>query len=218
LKFSNISEYYFNSDNVTGYLSDFSKHNHEIDSIKLHEETITKNEISSDVDINNFDPIVLSLYPNKILSNESKNFEARQLILLDGHHRWKYANQINLVNKLKCILVNFKDVKVKSYFFKINIEKDKFINHLSEAGYLPDNNGKLGIYYKNEMYINKKDKNIFDLYNFKKSMQDDNVISPILEDGSETSTFVKFTSLKPEDLLSIDHLLPPKSTWITPRI
>jgi len=218
LKFSNISEYYFNSDNVTGYLSDFSKHNHEIDSIKLHEETITKNEISSDVDINNFDPIVLSLYPNKILSNESKNFEARQLILLDGHHRWKYANQINLVNKLKCILVNFKDVKVKSYFFKINIEKDKFINHISEAGYLPDNNGKLGIYYKNEMYINKKDKNIFDLYNFKKSMQDDNVISPILEDGSETSTFVKFTSLKPEDLLSIDHLLPPKSTWITPRI
>ncbi len=218
MKFSNISEYYFNSDNVTGYLSDFSKHNHEIDSIKLHEETITKNEISSDVDINNFDPIVLSLYPNKILSNESKNFEARQLILLDGHHRWKYANQINLVNKLKCILVNFKDVKVKSYFFKINIEKDKFINHLSEAGYLPDNNGKLGIYYKNEMYINKKDKNIFDLYNFKKSMQDDNVISPILEDGSETSTFVKFTSLKPEDLLSIDHLLPPKSTWITPRI
>ena len=218
MKFSNISEYYFNSDNVTGYLSDFSKHNHEIDSIKLHEETITKNEISSDVDINNFDPIVLSLYPNKILSNESKNFEARQLILLDGHHRWKYANQTNLVNKLKCILVNFKDVKVKSYFFKINIEKDKFINHLSEAGYLPDNNGKLGIYYKNEMYINKKDKNIFDLYNFKKSMQDDNVISPILEDGSETSTFVKFTSLKPEDLLSIDHLLPPKSTWITPRI
>ena len=218
MKFSNISEYYFNSDNVTGYLSDFSKYNHEIDSIKLHEETIAKNEISSNIDINNFEPIVLSLYPNKILSNESKNFEARQLILLDGHHRWKYANQINLVNKLKCILVNFKDVKVKSYFFKINIEKDKFINHLSEAGYLPDNNGKLGIYYKNEMYINKKDKNIFDLYNFKKSMQDDNVISPILEDGSETSTFVKFTSLKPEDLLSIDHLLPPKSTWITPRI
>ena len=40
----------------------------------------------------------------------------------------------------------------------------------------------------------------------------------LLEDGSKTSTFVKFTSLKPEDLLSIDHLLPPKSTWITPRI
>ena len=55
MKFSNISEYYFNSDNVTGYLSDFSKYNHEIDSIKLHEETITKNEISSDVEINNFE-------------------------------------------------------------------------------------------------------------------------------------------------------------------
>ena len=218
MKFSNISEYYFNSDNVTGYLSDFSEYNYEIDSIKLHEETITKNEISSDVDVNNFEPIVLSLYPNKVLSNESKNFEASQLILLDGHHRWKYANQINLVNKLKCILVNFKDVGVKSYFFKINVDKDKFINHLSEAGYLPDNNGNIGIYFKNEMYTNIKVKNIFDLYNFKKSMQDGNVITPILEDEVETSTFVKFTSLKPQDLLSIDHLLPPKSTWITPRI
>ena len=49
-------------------------------------------------------------------------------------------------------------------------------------------------------------------------MQDGNVITPILEDEVETSTFVKFTSLKPQDLLSIDHLLPPKSTWITPRI
>ena len=157
MKFSNISEYYFNSDNVTGYLSDFSKYNHEIDSIKLHEETIKKNEITSDVDVNNFEPIILSLYPNKILNNESKNFETSELILLDGHHRWKYANQINLVNKLKCILINFKDVKVKSYFFKINVEKDKFIKHLSEAGYIPNNDGNIGIYFEDEMYINKQE-------------------------------------------------------------
>jgi len=100
LKFSNIKEYHFNSDNTTGYLSDFSNYNPKIDCIKLHEETITKNEISSGVDVNDFEPIVLSLYPNNILSCKSKNFEASQLILLDGHHRWKYANQINLVNKL----------------------------------------------------------------------------------------------------------------------
>jgi len=218
LIFSNISEYYFNSDNVTGYLSDFSKYNHEIDSIKLHEETIKKNEITSDVDVNNFEPIVLSLYPNKILNNESKNFETSELILLDGHHRWKYANQVNLVNKLKCILVNFKDIKVKSYLYKINLENDKFINYLSESDYFPDNDGHIGIYFRNEMYINKKVKNIYDLYYFKKSLQENNIITPILEDVIETSTLVKFTSLKPEDLIYIDHLLPPKSTWITPRI
>ena len=68
------------------------------------------------------------------------------------------------------------------------------------------------------MYINKKVKNIYDLYYFKKSLQKNNIITPILEDVIETSTLVKFTSLKPEDLIYIDHLLPPKSTWITPRI
>ena len=87
MKFSNITEYHFNSDNVTGYLSDFSNYNPETDRIKLHEETITKNEIPSGVDVNIFEPIVLSLYPNNILSSKSKNFEASQLVLLDGHHR-----------------------------------------------------------------------------------------------------------------------------------
>jgi len=123
-----------------------------------------------------------------------------------------------LVNKLKCILVNFKDIKVKSYLYKINLENDKFINYLSESDYFPDNDGDIGIYFRNEMYINKKVKNIYDLYNFKKLLQDNNIITPILEDIIETSTLVKFTSLKSEDLLYIDHLLPPKSTWITPRI
>jgi len=218
LKFSNIKEYHFNSDNTTGYLSDFSNYNPKIDCIKLHEETIAKNEISSGVDVNDFEPIVLSLYPDNILSSKSKNFEASQLILLDGHHRWKYANQINLVNKLKCILVNFKDIKVKSYLYKINIENDKFIDYLSESDYFSDNDGHIGIYFRNEMYINKNVKNIYDLYYFKKSLQENNIITPILEDVIETSTLVKFTSLKPEDLIYIDHLLPPKSTWITPRI
>jgi len=45
LKFTNIKEYHFKSDKVTGYLSDFSDYNNKTDLIKLHEETIVKNEI-----------------------------------------------------------------------------------------------------------------------------------------------------------------------------
>ena len=63
MKFSNIIEYHFNSDNVTGYLSDFSNYNPKTDHIKLHEETITKNEISSVVDVNNFEPIGARILP-----------------------------------------------------------------------------------------------------------------------------------------------------------
>ena len=218
MKFTNIKEYHFKPDNVIGYLSDFSDYDNEIDLIKLHEETIVKNEISHEVDIKNFEPIVLSLYPDVKLNNQLEIFETNRLILLDGHHRWKYANKVNLVNKLKCILINFEDVKVKSYLFNINLEREKFLNYLSEAGYIVDESGNIGIFFENEMYINENLSNIFELYKFKKLLQDSNIITPILEDVHDSSTVVKFTSLKPGDLISIDYLLPPKSTWITPRI
>ena len=218
MKFININEYSFNSDKVTGYLSNLSDYNNERDSIKLHEETISKNEISQGVDVNNFEPIVLSLYPDIDLNNQLEKFETNQLILLDGHHRWKYANEVNLVKKLKCILVNFKDVKIKSYLFNIHLERDKFLHYLSEAGYVISKEGNIGISFGNEIYINNNVSNLFDLYRFKKLMQDENIITPILEDVDDSSTLVKFTSLKPHHLISIDHLLPPKSTWITPRI
>ena len=51
MKFSIIKEYKFDKDKTVGYLSDFSQYQNEVDKIKLHEETITKNEISSGVDI-----------------------------------------------------------------------------------------------------------------------------------------------------------------------
>ena len=117
MKFSIIKEYKFDKDKTVGYLSDFSQYQNEVDKIKLHEETITKNEISSGVDIDNFEPIVLSLYPEEYLDSQVKTFETEKLILLDGHHRWKYANKENSVNKLKCILINFQDIKIKSYLF-----------------------------------------------------------------------------------------------------
>ena len=154
MKFININEYHFNSDKVTGYLSDLSDYNFEKDFIKLHEETISKNEISQGVDVNNFEPIVLSLYPDIDLNNKVEKFETSQLILLDGHHRWKYANEVNLVKKLKCILVNFKDVKVKSYLFKINLGRDEFLHYLSEAGYIISKEGSIGIFFENDMYVN----------------------------------------------------------------
>ena len=134
MKFTNIEKYDFKSDNVIGFLSDLSHFNSEIDQIKLHEETIVKNEIQAGVDVINFEPIVLSLYPDVILDNVSESFETEKLILLDGHHRWKYANRQNLIDKLKCILVNFKDVKIESYLFNINLDTEEFLNFLYEEG------------------------------------------------------------------------------------
>ena len=201
-----------------GYLSDFSNFDEGLVDVKLHEETILKNEIQDDTNFSKFEPIVLSLYPDKKINSKVINFETDELILLDGHHRWKYANRTDSVNKLKCILVNFDDIKIKSYFFRLNVKKDDFENLLIQYGFEEIENKSLGIKFNDTYYSNPNHDNISQLYKFKKTLQDSETITPILDDSEETNDFLSFTPITPNDLLYINELLPPKSTWITPRI
>ena len=201
-----------------GYLSDFSNFDEGLVDVKLHEETILKNEIQDDTNFSKFEPIVLSLYPDKKINSKVINFETDELILLDGHHRWKYANKTDSVNKLKCILVNFDDIKIKSYFFRLNVKKEDFENLLIQYGFDDIENKSLGIKFNDTYYSNPKHENISQLYKFKKTLQDTEKITPILDDSEETNDFLSFTPITPNDLLYINELLPPKSTWITPRI
>jgi len=201
-----------------GYLSDFSNFDEGLVDVKLHEETILKNEIQDDTNFSKFEPIVLSLYPDKKINSKLINFETDELILLDGHHRWKYANETDSVNKLKCILVNFDDIKIKSYFFRLNVKKEDFENLLFQYGFEEIENKSLGIKFNDTYYSNPKHENISQLYKFKKTLQDTEKITPILDDSEETNDFLSFTPITPNDLLYINELLPPKSTWITPRI
>ena len=201
-----------------GYLSDLSNFYEGLVDVKLHEETILKNEIQDDTNFSKFEPIVLSLYPDKKINSNVINFETDELILLDGHHRWKYANKTDSVNKLKCILVNFDDIKIKSYFFRLNVKKEDFENLLIQYGFEEIENKSLGIKFNDTYYSNPKHENISQLYKFKKTLQDTETISPILDDSEETNDFLSFTPITPNDLLYINELLPPKSTWITPRI
>ena len=201
-----------------GYLSDFSNFDESLVDVKLHEETILKNEIQDDTNFSQFEPIVLSLYPDKKINSKVINFETDELILLDGHHRWKYANRTDSVNKLKCILVNFDDIKIKSYFFRLNVKKEDFENLLIQYGFEDIENKSLGIKFNDTYYSNPKHENISQLYKFKKTLQDSEIITPILDGSEETNDFLSFTPITPNDLLYINELLPPKSTWITPRI
>lgn len=201
-----------------GYLSDFSNFDESLVDVKLHEETILKNEIQDDTNFSQFEPIVLSLYPDKKINSKVINFETDELILLDGHHRWKYANRTDSVNKLKCILVNFDDIKIKSYFFRLNVKKEEFENLLIQEGFEEIENKSLGIKFNDTYYSNPNHENISQLYKFKKTLQDTETITPILDDSEETNDFLSFTPITPNDLLYISELLPPKSTWITPRI
>jgi uncharacterized protein (DUF1015 family) len=201
-----------------GYLSDFSHFDEGLVDVKLHEETILKNEIQDDTNFSEFEPIVLSLYPDKKINSKVINFETDELLLLDGHHRWKYANRTDSVNKLKCIIVNFDDIKIKSYFFRLNVKKEDFENLLTHQGFEEIENKSLGIKLNDTYYSNPNHDNISQLYKFKKTLQDSETITPILDDSEETNDFLSFTPITPNDLIYINELLPPKSTWITPRI
>ena len=218
MKFTEISPYSFPSGDVIGFLSNMSTYDEKSDFVKLHEETILENEISFDAQVNNFDPIVMALDPNVVIDSSSKSIDSNKFFLLDGHHRWKFAKNKNYINKLNCILVNFSDVKIKSYAFSLDIDKDDFYNILNQSGFTKSKNQELCLYFDDEEFSNIRYQNINELYEFKKTLQYKKIINPILNESEQSNKSVTFTSINPSDLITLDGLLPPKSTWITPRL
>jgi len=218
MKFTEISPYTFPSGNEIGFLTNMSTYDEKFDFVKLHEETLLENEISIDAKVVNFDPIVIALDPNVVVDSSSKSINSNRFFLLDGHHRWKFAKNKNYINKLKCILVNFSDVKIKSYTFSLNVDKNHFYKFLNQSGFTKTKNQKICLYLDDEEFSNLSYQNINQLYEFKKTLQDKKIITPILKESEQGNKSVTFTPINPSDLITLDGLLPPKSTWITPRL
>ena len=218
MKFTDLSPYTFPSGNEIGFLTNMSTYDEKFDFVKLHEETILENEISLDAQVIDFDPIVMALDPNIVINSSSKSINSNKFFLLDGHHRWKFAKNKNYINKLNCILVNFSDVKIKSYAFSLNVDVDNFYNILNKAGFTESKNEGLCLYFDNVEFSNIRYQNINELYEFKKTLQDKKIIIPILKESEQSKKFITFTPINPSDLITLDGLLPPKSTWITPRL
>ena len=218
MKFTDLSPYTFPSGNEIGFLTNMSTYDEKFDFVKLHEETILENEISLDAQVIDFDPIVMALDPNIVINSSSKSINSNKFFLLDGHHRWKFAKNKNYINKLNCILVNFSDVKIKSYAFSLNVDVDNFYNILNKAGFTESKNEGLCLYFDNVEFSNIRYQNINELYEFKKTLQDKKIIIPILKESEQSKKSITFTPINPSDLITLDGLLPPKSTWITPRL
>ena len=218
MKFTEITPYIFPTGNEIGFLTNMNTYDEKSDFVKLHEETILENEISLDAQVVDFEPIVMALEPNVVIDSSSKSINSNRFFLLDGHHRWKFAKNKNFINKLKCILVNFSDVKIKSYAFSINVTEDNFYNILNQYGFKKSKNQKLCLFFNEEEFSNLSFQNIYELYEFKKILQDKKIIIPILKESKLSKKSVTFTPINPSDLITLDGLLPPKSTWITPRL
>ena len=218
MKFTELKPYTFPSGNEIGFLANMSTYDEKFDFVKLHEETILENEISQDAKVVDFEPIVMALDPNVVINSSSKSIHSNRFFLLDGHHRWKFAKNKNYINKLKCILVYFSDIKIKSYAFSLNVDKDYFYNILKQSEFTKSKNQKLCLYFDNEEFSNLCYRNIIELYKFKKTLQDKKIIIPILQESKQRNQRVTFTPIDPSDLITLEGLLPPKSTWITPRL
>ena len=211
-------KYFFPNYDCEAYLISFENFDSKVDKMYLHEEITEKIKITENFCIENFEPLIVTFFNEKTSNKDRDDIEIDEFYLLDGHHRWDYAVRSNQLNKLKFILVNNKDVKIESYNFELNTEIKEFESILDANGFVKviSNENSLRFneqYYSSELYNNK---NL--LYEFKRKIQTSNLINPVGDKNIPEERIVAFTPVELKDLINLKNLLPPKSTWITPRI
>jgi uncharacterized protein (DUF1015 family) len=211
-------KYFFPNYDCEAYLISFENFDSKVDKMYLHEEITEKIKITENFCIENFEPLIVTFFNEKTSNKDRDDIEIDEFYLLDGHHRWDYAVRSNQLNKLKFILVNNKDVKIESYNFELNTEIKEFESILDANGFVKviSNENSLRFneqYYSSELYNNK---NL--LYEFKRKIQTSNLISPVGDKNIPEERMVAFTPVELKDLINLKNLLPPKSTWITPRV
>ena len=211
-------KYFFPNYDCEAYLISFENFDSKVDKMYLHEEITEKIKITENFCIENFEPLIVTFFNEKTSNKDRDDIEINEFYLLDGHHRWDYAVRSNQLNKLKFILVNNKDVKIESYNFELNTEIKEFESILDANGFVKviSNENSLRFneqYYSSELYNNK---NL--LYEFKRKIQTSNLISPVGDKNIPEERMVAFTPVELKDLINLKNLLPPKSTWITPRV
>ena len=218
MKINLNQKYFFPNYDCEAYLISFENFDSKVDKMYLHEEITEKIKITENFCIENFEPLIVTFFNEKTSNKDRDDIEIDEFYLLDGHHRWDYAVRSNQLNKLKFILVNNKDVKIESYNFELNTEIKEFESILDANGFVKviSNENSLRFneqYYSSELYNNK---NL--LYEFKRKIQTSNLINPVGDKNIPEERMVAFTPVELKDLINLKNLLPPKSTWITPRI
>ena len=218
MKINLNQKYFFSKYNCDAYLINFRMFDLKIDKMFLHEEIIEKINLNENVKVESFEPLIATFFSENISNKFNEDIEIEEFYLLDGHHRWDYAISSNQTNKLNCILVNNKDVKIESYNFELNTTNNLFESCLDENGFQKVNNFDNSIRFKGQYYSSNRYPNKYSLYDFKRKIQKDNFIIPVGDKTIPNERIVNFTPIELNDLKNLENLLPPKSTWITPRI
>jgi uncharacterized protein (DUF1015 family) len=218
LKLTKLEKYIFAKFPVTGYKISLKNFDENIDKIYLHEETLKEVNFNEEIDIASLDPIIATVNPNFLVNEDSKELDINNFYLLDGHHRVEYAKSKKLIPLLNCVLVNYDDVIIKPYDFGTNLDLSEFISILNDNNFTESQEGSFNIKISNKIFVNKNIVSYKQLYEFKRLLQNKKIINPVLNNQYTSNLIVQFEALEKKELLSMDYLLPPKSTWIEPRI
>lgn len=218
MKLTKLEKYIFVKFPVTGYKISLKNFDDNIDKIYLHEETLKEVNFNEEIDIASLDPIIATVSPNFLVNEDSKELDINNFYLLDGHHRVEYAKSKKLIPLLNCVIVNYDDVIIRPYDFETNLDLSEFISILNDNNFTESQEGNFNIKISNKNFVNKNIVSYKQLYEFKRLLQNKKIINPVLNNQYTNNLIVQFEALEKKELLSMDYLLPPKSTWIEPRI
>lgn len=218
MKLTKLEKYIFVKFPVTGYKISLKNFDDNIDKIYLHEETLKEVNFNEEIDIASLDPIIATVSPNFLVNEDSKELDINNFYLLDGHHRVEYAKSKKLIPLLNCVIVNYDDVIIRPYDFETNLDLSEFISILNDNNFIESQEGSFNIKISNKNFVNKNIVSYKQLYEFKRLLQNKKIINPVLNNQYTSNLIVQFEALEKKELLSMDYLLPPKSTWIEPRI
>ena len=130
------------------------------------------------------------------------------------HHKTRHNLDIDFENYVK--ENQFSNV-LTEYLDDVDLEKFEYI--LKENNFTISYTSKYFLTFQGKQYSSEEIHNIYDLYDFKRSLIGDGTITPIQNDLDQTNIpILDFTPVKLNEFNKENYLFPPKSTWITPRI
>tara|TARA_Y100000287_G_scaffold156335_1_gene133403 strand:- start:129 stop:773 length:645 start_codon:yes stop_codon:yes gene_type:complete len=211
MKIRDFQELKLSIPNLRAYLTRLNIYKNQ-DIIFPHEETTKDNQITKGILKNSVIVLGVTFQSiNKELTIENKVF------ILDGHHRFKFIVDNEIDETFEVVLIDLHGVNIESYNCELNVDLDIFINKVqSERLFNCEINSKYLIKVNQEEYCSESFTNIYDLYQYKKELMLEGIITPIANNQDTQKTIVNFTALKSCDF-SVNTIFPYKSTWITPR-
>ena len=186
-----------------------------LNNIYPHEETSENSNITYDIVKNS--NLVLGV---EFILDDNKVEIKDKLFILDGHHRFNFINDNKIDEEIDVVLIDIPKVSINSYNCQLMVGKEEFTNKIYEDyKFVPNvlqEDVSFFISLNKQKYFSKNILNLRDLYEYKKILMQQKIITPIPNDLKDNLEIVHFTPLSYQDFKK-DFVFPYKSTWIMPR-